>query len=46
MFTLNGGAFSWKSLKQEMITNSTTKSEYLVASNGSYISGLDKVVHI
>ena len=32
MFTLNGGAFSWKSSKQEMTANSTTELEYIAAS--------------
>ena len=31
MLTLNGGAVSWKSSKQEMTADSTTKSEYIVA---------------
>ena len=32
VFTLNGGAVSWKSSKQEMTANSTTESEYITAS--------------
>ena len=32
VFTLNGGAVSWKSSKQETNEDSTTKSEYIVAS--------------
>ena len=31
MFTLNGGAVSWKSSKHDTILDSTTKSEYIVA---------------
>ena len=31
MFTLNGGAVSWKSSKQETTADSTTESEYIVA---------------
>ena len=46
MFTLNGGVVSWKSSKQEMAADSTTKLEYIVAFDGSYGSGLDKVVHL
>ena len=44
MFTLNGGTVSWKSSKQEMTTDSVTESEYIVTFDGSYGSGLDKVV--
>ena len=29
MFTLNGGAISWKSSKKETTANSTTKLEYI-----------------
>ena len=32
MFTLNGDAISWKSSKQEMTADSTTKSKYIIAS--------------
>ena len=32
MFTLNGGAVSWKSSKQETTADSTTESEYIAAS--------------
>ena len=31
VFTLKGGAVSWKSSKQEMIVDSTTEVEYIVA---------------
>ena len=46
MFTLNGDTINWKSSKQEMIVDSITKLEYIVASDGSLGSGLDKVVHL
>ena len=46
MFTLNGGTVSWKSSKQEMIVESTFESEYIVAFDGIYGSGMDKVVHL
>ena len=35
VFTLNGGAVSWKSSKQETIADSTTESEYIVASKAA-----------
>ena len=30
MFTLNGGAVSWKSSKQDTTTNSTTEEKYIM----------------
>jgi hypothetical protein len=35
VFTLNGGAFSWKSLKQGPIAESTTKAKYIAASEAT-----------
>ena len=35
MFTLNGGAVSWKSSKQELTADSTTESEYIAASKAA-----------
>ena len=35
VFTLNGGAVSWKSSKQETTTDSTTESEYITASEAA-----------
>ena len=35
VFTLNGGAVSWKSSKQETTADSTTESEYIVASEAA-----------
>jgi hypothetical protein len=32
VFTLNGGAVSWKSSKQDMVADSTMESEYIAAS--------------
>ena len=32
MFTINGGAVSWKRSKQVTVTNSITKAEYIIAS--------------
>ena len=31
VFTLGGGAISWRSVKQSCITNSTMKAEYVAA---------------
>ena len=35
VFTLNGGAVSWKSSKQEMTADSTTESEYIADSEAA-----------
>ena len=32
VFTLGGGAISWRSVKQSIIANSTMETEYIVAS--------------
>ena len=35
VFTINGGAVSWKSSKQETVTDSTIEAEYIVASRAA-----------
>ena len=35
VFTINGGAVSWKSSKQETVTDSTAEAEYIVASGAT-----------
>ncbi|KAJ9546934.1 hypothetical protein OSB04_019477 [Centaurea solstitialis] len=35
VFTLNGGAISWKSSKQDTIADSTTEAEYIAASDSA-----------
>ena len=33
MFCFNGGALSWRSSKQDTVADSTTKAEYILASD-------------
>ena len=35
VFCLNGGVVSWKNSKQKIVANSTTESEYIVASDAA-----------
>ena len=35
MFTINGGAVSWKSSKQETVSESTAEFEYITASTAA-----------
>ena len=46
MFALNGNTVSWKSSKYEMTVDSIIESEYIVVSDCSLGSGLDKLVHL
>ena len=44
VFTINGGAVSWKSSKQETVADSTTEAEYIAASEAAKEGVLDKEV--
>ena len=44
MFTLNGGALTWKSSKQETVADSTCESEYIAASKASKGIGLKNFI--
>ena len=46
VFTLHGAVVSLKSSKQETIVDSITNLEYIVASDDSSGSGLDKEIHL
>jgi len=54
VFTLNGGAVSWKSSKQSIVADSTTESKYIAASDAAkeavwmkkFITDLDVVPSI
>jgi hypothetical protein len=35
VFTINGGVVSWKSSKQETVTDSTAEAEYIIASKST-----------
>ena len=35
VFLMNGGAISWSSKKQELVTSSTAESEYVAATHAS-----------
>lgn len=35
MFTLGGGAISWRSIKQQCVADSTTEAEYVAASKAA-----------